>query len=94
MAVVLLARFIVSWNDAPPLPAALSGVVCYKPHVTLKQFIPLFIAALFLIRAVYPKPIFLRTTRDRHPEQLIARLCLGALGLLSLWVWYRMARPH
>jgi hypothetical protein len=31
----------------------------------LKQFIPLIIAAPFLVRAVYPKPIFLKTTRDR-----------------------------
>jgi hypothetical protein len=60
----------------------------------LKQFIPLVIAVIFFIGAAYPKPIFLAASRKQHPEQLIMRLCLGALGLLSLWVWYRMIRPH
>jgi hypothetical protein len=26
--------------------------------------------------------------REAHPHQLIARLCLGGLGLLALWGWY------
>jgi hypothetical protein len=64
----------------------------YKRHMDqLKQFIPLVIAVIFFVGAAYPKPIFLKASR---PERLIARLCLAALSLLSLWVWYRMVRPH
>jgi hypothetical protein len=61
----------------------------------LKQFIPLVVAIIFFIGAAYyPRPIFLKATHERHSEQLIARLCLVALGLLSLWGWYLMIRPH
>jgi hypothetical protein len=57
--------------------------------VHLKQAIPLFVAAVFFCGAVYPNVIFLKITREPHPQQLIARVCLIALGLLALW-WYAM----
>jgi hypothetical protein len=57
--------------------------------VNLKEVIPLFTATVFFVGAVYPKAIFLKIARAPHPQQLIARLCLVALGLLALW-WYAM----
>jgi len=54
--------------------------------VNLKEVIPLFTAAVFFVGAVYPKAIFLKISREPHPQQLITRLCLG---LLALW-WYAM----
>jgi len=65
-------------------------VSCYKKHhMNLKHLIPLFVAAVFFVGAAYPKAIFLKISREPHPQQLIARLCLVALGLLALW-WYAM----
>jgi hypothetical protein len=60
--------------------------------MNLRQFIPLFVAAVFLVGAVYPKAILLKISREPHPQQLIARLCLVALGLLALW-WFAMEVP-
>jgi hypothetical protein len=58
--------------------------------MSLKELIPLFAAAVFFIGAAYPNPILLRVSRQSHPHQLVARLCLVALGLLALWGWYKM----
>jgi hypothetical protein len=58
--------------------------------MNLKQLIPLFAAAVFFIGAAYPKPILLWVSREAHPHQLVARLCLVVLGLLALWGWYRI----
>jgi hypothetical protein len=58
--------------------------------MNLKQLIPLFAAAVFFLAAAYPKPIIIRVSRQQHPRQLIARICLVVLGLLALWGWYRI----
>jgi hypothetical protein len=58
--------------------------------MNLKQLIPLIAAAVFFVGAAYPKPILLRVSRQAHPRQLVARLCLVGLGLLALWGWYNM----
>jgi hypothetical protein len=57
--------------------------------MNLKHLIAIFVAAVFFVGAVYPKAIFLKISREPHPQQLIVRLCLVALGLLALW-WYAM----
>jgi hypothetical protein len=57
--------------------------------MNLKQLIPLLVAAVFFVGAVYPRAILLKISGEPHPQQLIARLCLVALGLLALW-WYAM----
>jgi hypothetical protein len=59
--------------------------------MTVKQAIPLFASLVFLVGAVYPRPISFRRSGVIHPNQLIARLCLGALGALTLWGWYRLS---
>jgi hypothetical protein len=57
-----------------------------------KQVIPLVVAAMFFVSTVYPKPILVKALRERHPHELIARLCLFSLGLLAVWGWYRINR--
>ena len=58
--------------------------------MTAKELIPLFAAAVFFVGAAYSKPILLRVSREPHPQQLIARVCLIGMGLLALWEWYVM----
>jgi hypothetical protein len=57
--------------------------------MNLKQLIPLFVAAVFFLGAAYPKVIFWKVSHEPYPQQLIARLCLVALGLIAIW-WYWM----
>jgi hypothetical protein len=57
--------------------------------VNLRQLIPLVAAAMFFFAAAYPKPILIRVSREQHPHQLIARICLVILGLLALWGSYK-----
>jgi hypothetical protein len=56
--------------------------------MSFKELIPLSAAVIFFLAATYPKPILVKVLREAHPHQLIARLCLGGLGLLALWGWY------
>jgi len=56
----------------------------------LKPLIPLFVALVFFVAAAYPRAIFIKALRKPHPQQVIARLCLVALGLLALWTWHTM----
>jgi hypothetical protein len=58
--------------------------------VIVKEFIAILTAAVFFFGAIYPKPILIRATQEPHPNQLLARLCLAALGLLALWGGYML----
>jgi hypothetical protein len=68
-------------------------LVLFPSTMNLKQLIPLFAAAVFFVAAAYPKPILIRVSREPHPQQRFARLCLFVLGLLALW-WYAMRTLH
>jgi hypothetical protein len=50
--------------------------------MTVKEAIPLIAAVVFLIGALYPGRIRFRRSGAEHPDQLIARFCLGVLGVL------------
>ena len=53
-----------------------------------RQIVSLLTALGFLFGAVYPKPIMIKATQKPHPYQILARLCLAALGLLILWITF------
>jgi len=77
-------------SEHTPLPAAVERSRAIIVDMNLKQLIPLFAAAVFFLAAALPKPILIRVSREQHPHQLIARVCLTMLGLLALWGWYRI----
>jgi hypothetical protein len=58
--------------------------------MAFKELAPLSAALILFLAATFPRPIFVKVLREAHLDQLIARLCLVALGLLALWGWYRI----
>jgi len=53
-----------------------------------KEVISLGSAAIFILGAIFVKPLLMRGTKEPHPNQLVARVCLVVMGLLSLASWY------
>jgi hypothetical protein len=68
-----------------PMMNAISCISLLSPEIS-----PLFAAAVFFVGAAYPKAVLLRLSREPHPHQRIARLCLNVLGVLALWGWHRI----
>jgi hypothetical protein len=53
-----------------------------------REMIALVFPVLSVARAVFPKPIIERATKEPYENQLLARLCYAAMAVFGLLVCY------
>jgi hypothetical protein len=60
-------------------------LTCYASHMNPRQIVILVVAVVFLVGSILPKPIIEKATTNRpFANQLLARLCLAAVGIVMI----------
>jgi hypothetical protein len=54
----------------------------YASHMNPRQIVILVVAVVFLVGSILPKPIIEKATTGPFENQLLARLCLAAVGIV------------